>query len=124
MRLRLARPSPWCFGSRPTSLVVMRRNIVVTPGRAFGISGLIVLVLLCALSGIVEPGMGEIVRQTAFTLSDVVDEGAELGAAPTTDCRGAGSGKGHLLGAVALEGEVGRMPHVDLAERHFAALVV
>src|SRR5215211_6775873 len=58
-------------------LVGGRRNIVVTPARAFRISGLIMLVLLCALSGIIEPGVGEIVRQTAFTLSDGVDEGAQ-----------------------------------------------
>jgi hypothetical protein len=110
-------------------LVGGRRNIVVTPGRDFKISGLIMLVLLCTLSGIIEPGMGEIVRQTAFALSDVVDEGAELGAAPTTggcgagSC-GAGSAKGHLLFALALEGDVRWMPLVDLAKRHFAALVV
>src|SRR3954447_19901567 len=103
-------------------LVALRRNIVVTPGRAFEMSGLIMLVLLCALSGIVEPGVGELVRQTAFALSDVVDEGAEVGAAPTTGARGAGSGKGHLLGAVAREGYGGRMPHVDLTKQHFAAL--
>src|SRR5688572_14510184 len=106
-------------------LVGGRRNIVVTPGRAFGISGLIMLVLLCALSGIIEPGVGELVRQTAFTLSDVVDEGAQVGAAPTTGDRGAaGSAKGDLSAAVALEGHGGRMPCVDLAKRHFAALVV
>ena len=69
------------------------------------------LVLLCLLAGIMEPGVGEIVRQTSFALSDVVDEGAELGAAPTTGARGAaGSAKGHLLAAVALECDVGRMP--------------
>ena len=32
------------------------------------------LVLLCPLSGIIEPGVGELVRQTAFSLFDVVDE--------------------------------------------------
>src|SRR5215217_6806505 len=105
-------------------LVAGRRNIVVTPGRAFEMSGLIVLVLLCALSGIIEPGVGEIVRKTAFALSDLVDEGAELGAAPTAGGRGAGNGEGHLLAAVALEGYCGRMPLVDSSERHFAALVV
>jgi hypothetical protein len=87
--------------------------------------GLIMLVLLFPLSGIIEPGVGEIVRQSAFTLSDLVDEGAQLGAAPTTGDRGAaGSAKGDLLAAVALEGHGGRMPRVDLAKRHFAALVV
>src|SRR5215210_9568724 len=83
------------------------------------------LVLLCPLSGIVEPWVGELVRQTAFALSDVVDEGAKVGAAPTTGgCGAAGSAKGHLLAAVALEVDVGRMPLVDSSERHFAALVV
>src|SRR5215207_10503519 len=82
------------------------------------------LVLLCPLSGIIEPGVGEIVRQTAFTLCDAVDEVPELGTAPTTGGCGAGSGKGHLLAAVALEVDCGRMPLVDSSERHFAALVV
>src|SRR5687767_3403243 len=82
------------------------------------------LVLLCALSGIIEPGVGEIVRQTAFTLSDAVDEGAEVGAAPTTGGCGAGSAKGHLLAAFALEGDCGRMPRVDLAKGHLTTLVV
>src|SRR5215212_11695436 len=82
------------------------------------------LVLLCPLFGIIEPGVGELVRQTAFTLSDLVDEGAQVGAAATTGGRGADSGKGHLLAAVALEGDVGRMPPVGFAERHFAVLVV
>src|SRR5215216_4127137 len=106
-------------------LVGGRRNIVVTPARAFQISGLIMLVLLCPLPGIIEPGVGEIVRHTSFALSDVVDEGAKVGAAPSAGARGAaGSAKGHLLAALALEGDVGRMPRVDLAKRHFAALVV
>src|SRR5215217_9147363 len=72
------------FFSLGLLLVGGRRNIVVTPARAFQISGLIMLVLPCPLTGIIEPGVGELVRQTAFTLSDIVDEGAELGAAPTT----------------------------------------
>src|SRR5215204_3399217 len=113
------------FFSLGLLLVGGRRNIVVTPARAFQISGLIMLVLLCPLPGIIEPGVGEIVRQTAFALSDLVDEGAKLGAAPTAGgCGAAGSAKGHLLAAVALEGDVGRMPLVDLAKRHFAVLVV
>src|SRR5829696_2622551 len=82
------------------------------------------LVLLCPLPGIIEPGVGEIVRQTAFALSDLVDEGAEVDAAPTAGGCGAGSAKGHLLAAVALECDVGRIPLVDLAKGHFAALVV
>jgi len=68
-------------------------------------SGLIALVLSCPLCGIVEPGVGECVGQTSFALPDVVDEGAQVGAAPTAGGRGAaGSAKGHLLAAVALEG--------------------
>jgi hypothetical protein len=48
-------------------------------------SGFIVLVLVCPLLGVVEPGMGELIRQMAFSLLEVVDEGiAEIGAAPTT----------------------------------------
>src|SRR5215212_4404410 len=82
------------------------------------------LVLLCTLFGVVEPGVGEIVRQTAFALSDLVDEGPDVGAAPTAGGCGAGSAKGHLLAAVALKGDVGRMPLVDLTKRHFAVLVV
>src|SRR5215213_6035958 len=105
-------------------LVAGRRNIVVTPARAFKISGFIMLVLLRPLSGIIEPGVGELVRQTAFALPDLVGEGAEVSAAPTTGGRGAGSAKGHLLAAVALECDAGRMPLVDSSERHFAALVV
>src|SRR5829696_5246785 len=98
-------------------LVGGRRNIVVTPARAFRISSLIILVLFCPRSGIIEPRVGELVRQTAFTLSDLVDEGAEVGAAPTTGGRGAaGSAKGHLLAALALEGDCVRMPLVDLAK--------
>src|SRR5215218_7115747 len=124
-------PSPWrfvllawTFFSFGLLLVGGRRNIVVAPAGAFKISGLIMLVLLCPLSGIIEPGVGEIVRQTAFTLCDAVDEVPELGTAPTTGGCGAGSGKGHLLAAFALEVDGGRMPLVDLAKRHFATLVV
>src|SRR5215208_416951 len=105
-------------------VVAGRRNVVVTPARAFMMSGLIPLVLSCPLCGIVEPGVGELVRQTALALPDLVHEGAELGAAPATGGRGACSAKGHLLAAVALECEAGRMPLVDLDEGHLAALVV
>src|SRR5215210_2936583 len=114
----------WTFFTFCLLFVGGRRNIVVTPGRAFRISGFIVLVLLCLLSGVVEPGVDELVWQPAFALSDLVDKGAELGAAPATDGRCAGSRKGHLLAAVALEGNADRLPLVDLAERHLAALVV
>src|ERR671921_781240 len=85
------------------------------------VASLLVLVLLCALIRVVEPGVGELVRQTAFALSDLVDEGTEVGAAPTTGGCGADSGKGHPIAAVALEDDVGTTPLVDLAERHFAA---
>src|SRR5215208_691898 len=105
-------------------LVGGRRNIVVTPARTFMMSGLIPLVLSCPLCGIVEPGVAEIVRQTALALPDLVHEGAELGPAPPTGGRGACGAKGHLLGAVTLQGEAGRMPLIHLAEGHLAALVV
>jgi hypothetical protein len=79
------------------------RNIVVTPGRAFRISGLFLLVLVCPLFGVVEPGVGELIRQMAFSLTDVADEGiAEVGAAPTTGGYGAGGAKGCLLATLAL----------------------
>src|SRR5918994_1790609 len=87
----------WTFFALCLVLVGGRRNIVVSPARTFRISGFIVLVLLCLLSGIVEPGVGELVRQTSFALSDVVDEGPEVGAAPATGGRAAaaaGSVKG------------------------------
>jgi hypothetical protein len=35
-----------------------------------------------------------------------VDEGTEVGAAPTTGGCGAGSAKGHILTALALDGDV------------------
>src|SRR5215204_7446166 len=82
------------------------------------------LVLFSPLSSIIEPGVGEMVRQTAFALSDLADEGAEVGAATTAGGYGGGSPKGHLLAAFALQCDGGRMPLVDLAKGHFAALVV
>jgi hypothetical protein len=100
------------------------RDVVVTPGRASRVSGLILLALLCPLFGVVEPGVGELLRQIPFSLSEALNEGAELGAAPRTGIYGAGSAKGGLLATLALEGEVGRMPLVGLAERHFVALIV
>src|SRR5215213_5124908 len=101
------------------------RNIVVTPGRAFGISGLIQLVLVCPLFDVVEPGVGELILQSAFSFFVyVLNEGAQLGAAPTTGSYGVGSAKGELLAALALEGDAGRMPLVGLAEGDFAGLVV
>src|SRR5919107_1465911 len=105
-------------------LVAGCRNIVVTPGRAFEISDFIMLVLLCPLSGIIEPGVGEIVWQTAFALSDVVDEGAQVRAAPTTGGYGAGSVKSPPLTAVALKDDAGWMPLIGFAERNLAALVM
>jgi hypothetical protein len=87
-------------------------------------SGLILSVLVCPLFGVVEPGVGELIRQTAFSLLDVVDEAAEVGAAPTTGAYGARSSKGRPLSTVALQGYVGWVPFVDLAERDLADLVV
>ena len=65
-------------------------------------SGLIVLVLVRPLFGVVEPGMGELILQMAFSLTDEVDEGTEIGAAQRTGGYGARSAKGDLLAAVAL----------------------
>jgi hypothetical protein len=54
-----------------------------------------------------------------------VDEGVQVGPAPTAGGgAAAGSAKGHLLSAVALEGYGCRMPLVDLAKGHFAVLVM
>src|SRR5215207_11478722 len=60
----------------------------------------------------------------AFALSDVVDEGAEVGAATTAGGYGGGSPKCHLLATFAFDDDVRWMPLVDLAKRDFAALVV
>ena len=100
------------------------RNIVVAPGRALRVSGLVLQPLVSPRLGIVEPGVGEFVRQTAFSLLDVVDEATKVGAAATTGGCAADSGKDQLLAAIALDGDVRRIPLVDLAERDFAGLVV
>ena len=70
-------------------------------GRALGYAGLIVPVLFGPRFGVVEPGVGELIRQKSFALSDVADEGTEVGAALRTGGYGAGSAKGHLLTTVA-----------------------
>ena len=84
----------------------------------------VVLVLVCPLFGVVVPGVGDPIWQTAFSLFDVVDEGSEVGAAPTTGGYCAGSSKSNLLAAAALKGNVGIVPLVDFAKGHFATLVV
>src|SRR5215204_531140 len=108
--------------SRNRKALRIPRNIVVTPGRAFGISGLVPRALPCPRLRIIEPGVGEPVRQITFSFLDGVDDVAMMGAAPAGDC-GAGRGKDQLLAAVALEGNVRRMPLVDLAERDFVGLI-
>jgi hypothetical protein len=65
--------------SLPASLVLLLpivycHNIVVPPRRASRMSGLVPQALVCPRLGIVKPGVGELVRQMAFTLSDVVYE--------------------------------------------------
>ena len=100
------------------------RNIVVTPGRAFRMRGLVPQALVCPHSGIVEPGVSALIWQMAFALFDVVDEAAEVGAAPTAVGYAAGSGEDQLLAAVVLEGYIPRMPLVGLTERDFTGLVV
>src|SRR5215210_1895462 len=105
-------------------LPVVCHDIVVTPGRAFGISGLVPQALLLSHLSIVEPGVGEPIRHTDFSFLDVVGEGVKVGAARTTGGYGAGSGKDQLLAAVAFDGDVRRMPLVDLPERDFTGLVV
>jgi hypothetical protein len=74
--------------------------------------------------GIVEPRVGELVRQMAFALLDVVDEATEVGVASTTGGYGAGSTKDQLLAAIARESDIRRMPLVDLPERDLTGLVV
>src|SRR5215204_929182 len=113
--------SRWSRNRRAKPLRVPR-NIVVTPGRAFRISGLVPRALPSPRLSIVEPGVGEPVRQMAFSFLNVVDEVAVEGATPTGGF-GAGRGKDQLLAAVALEGDVRRMPLVDLAERDFVGLI-
>jgi hypothetical protein len=120
-------PKPFVPGSvmiakQGAKLLGIPCNIVVAPGGAFRISGLVQHALPCPRSSIVEPGMGKPVRQMAFSFLDVVDEVAEMGAAPA-DGYGAGRGEDQLLAAVALEGDIRRMPLVDLAERDFVGLV-
>jgi len=66
--------------------------------------------------------VGEPVWQTAFSLMDVSNEAAEVGTAPAGGY-GAGRGKDGLLAAVALEGDVRRMPLIKLAEHDLVGLV-
>jgi hypothetical protein len=68
--------------------------------------------------------VSELVWQTAFSLLDVVDEATKVGTTPMAGDYGASSGKDQLLAAVALKGDVRRMPLVDLTKRDFASLVV
>src|SRR5215207_6450849 len=87
-------------------------------------SSFVPLVLFCLILGVVAPGMDILIPQPAFSLLDVVDNGAVVGTAPTTGRRGADAGEGQLLAAIALEGEVRRMPLVGPAEGVFVDLVV
>jgi hypothetical protein len=87
-----------------------------------GISGLISLALLRTSLSIIEPGVGEPVWQMVFVSLHVVDEAAESGTTRAASS-GAGSGNNLSLAAVALEGDLGRMPLVDRAERDLASLV-
>jgi hypothetical protein len=59
------------------------------------IGSLITKALICPRLGIVEPGVSEIIRQTAFSLLDVVDEAIdiEVGAALRTGGYGVSSAK-------------------------------
>src|SRR5215211_1817120 len=68
--------------------------------------------------------MGVLTPQPAFSLLDIVNDGAIVGTAPTIDRRGAGAGEGQLLAAIALEGYLGWMPLVGPAEWAFLDLVV
>jgi hypothetical protein len=81
-------------------------------------------VLFSLVLSVVETGVDDFIPQPTFSLSDVVDEGADLSAAPTTGGYGAPAGQGRLLAAVALKDGVGRMPLVDPAEGDFVGFVV
>src|SRR3712207_1842386 len=79
--------------------------------------------LFFPLLSVVVPGAGILLPQPTFSLSDVADDGAVVGAAPAAGY-GAGASQSQLLAAIALEGDITRMPLVGLAERNLAALVV
>src|SRR5215211_6070095 len=127
---RLPSPSVFLRASEPTAvvfgllLVGGRRNIVVTPGRAFRIGGIITLMLLCTLFCVVEPGVGELLRKTSFSLLDASGEDVVNNTATLAGGYGALSVKGPPLATAALKDDVRGMPLVDLAERHLPALVV
>ena len=83
------------------------------------------LVLLFLLLGVVEPGVGGLVRQPRFPPPDVVDDDAVVCAAPmTTGVRWAGGGYGGPLAAVALEEDPLRMPLVAPTKGNLVRLVV
>src|SRR5918998_5736468 len=79
--------------------------------------------LFFALLSVVVPGVGSLLPQATFSLSDVADDCAVVCTAPAAGF-GAGAGQSQLLAAIALEDDITRMPLVGLAERDLAALVV
>src|SRR5215210_1077361 len=105
-------------------LVGCRRNIVVTPGRAFWISLLVTLVLSCTLFCVIEPGTAELLRKSSFSILD--GSGEEAGKITATLAGGYGAlgVKSPRLTAAALKDDGGWIPLVGFAERHLAALVM
>src|SRR5688500_18308158 len=112
------------FFSFGVLLVAGRRNIVVTPGRAFRISLLVTLVLLCTLFCVIEPGTAELLRKSSFSILDASGEDVGKITATLAGGYGALSVKSPPLAAAALKNDVGWMPLVGFAERHLAALVM
>src|ERR671917_345496 len=104
-------------------LVGGRRNIVVTPGRAFRISLLVTLVLLCTLFCVIEPGTAELLRKSSLSILDGSGEDVGKITATSAGDYGAFSVNGPPPTAAALKDDVGWMPLVGFAERHLAALV-
>src|SRR5215216_4645950 len=105
-------------------LVGGRRNIVVTPGRAFRISLLVTLVLLCTLLCVIEPGTAQLLRKSSFSILNASGEDVGKITATLAGGYGALSVKSPPLAAAALKNDAGWMPLVGFAERHLAALVM
>ncbi len=105
-------------------LVAGCRNIVVTPQRAFGISLLVKLVLLCTLFFVIESGTAELLRKSSFSILDASGDDVGRITATLAGSYGALSVNGPLLTAAALKDDAGWMPLIGFAERHFAALVM
>src|SRR5215217_8338695 len=119
----LRRQSARLLRSAPL-LVAGRRNIVVPPGRAFRISLLVTLVLLCTLFCVIEPGMAELLLKSSFSILDASGEDVGKITATSAGSYGALSVNSPPLTAAALKDDAGWMPLIGFAERHLAALLM